>query len=71
MSVFYPVWALPTHFRRLDPLTFVIDPGCNFALLGEIPNWLDPGAALAMGLVISGSGFSWFQKTRKEFADAL
>jgi lipopolysaccharide transport system permease protein len=72
--LFYPISALPQKYQlwlHLNPLTFIIEECRNVLIFGNTPNWTDWGIALAASMVISAGGFSWFQKTRKGFADVL
>jgi lipopolysaccharide transport system permease protein len=72
--VFYPVSALPASYQvwvNLNPLTFIIEQGRNVLIFARTPNWGGLGVALAAGLVVCSSGFWWFQKTRKGFADVI
>lgn len=72
--VFYPVSALPAHFRSLmllNPLTFVIEQVRSVLIWGEMPNWTGLVAYLFCSLLVAWAGFLWFQKTRKGFADVL
>lgn len=72
--VFYPISALPEKYRiwlELNPLTTIIEEARNSLVLGIVPNWQHLGFVTAFGIVIAWAGFSWFQKTRKGFADVL
>lgn len=72
--LFYPVSALPPKYQlwlHLNPLTLIIEEGRNVLIFGNPPNWLAWWLALAASLLIAASGFWWFQKTRKGFADVL
>lgn len=72
--VFYPASALAPEYQvalLINPLTFVIEQAREVLVWGRLPDW--PGLAiyLAASLAIAWSGFWWFQKTRKGFADVL
>jgi lipopolysaccharide transport system permease protein len=72
--VFYPLTVMPEKYRPvfyLNPLTFIIEQTRGIVLNGEIPDWKGLGVYLCCSLIISWLGFSWFQKTRKGFADVL
>lgn len=72
--VFYPVSALPEKFQfwlLLNPLTFVIEQSRAVIIFGELPDWSGLTIYAAASLVMAWSGFWWFQKTRKGFADVL
>lgn len=72
--VFYPVSALPRDYQlwlHLNPLTFIIEQARNVLIFGEAPDWTGWIIVFAASLIIATSGFWWFQKTRKGFADVL
>lgn len=72
--VFYPVSAVPPGFQTvlaLNPLTFVIEQSREVVLWGHQPAWGAFGVYLAASFVIAWAGYSWFQKTRKGFADVV
>lgn len=72
--VFYPVNALPEHFRgwiMVNPLTFIIEQSREVLIWGRTPNW--PGLMLytVVAAAVAWAGYALFQKTRKGFADVL
>lgn len=72
--VFYPVSALPKNFQgwlKLNPLTIIIEESRKVLIFGQLPDWTSLGISLFLGVIIAVSGFWWFQKTRKGFADVL
>ncbi|WP_027357057.1 ABC transporter permease [Desulfofundulus thermocisternus] len=72
--VFYPVSALPKPYRdwlNLNPLTLIIEESRKVLIFGSVPDWPSLCIALLAGLTIAATGFWWFQKTRKGFADVL
>ena len=72
--VFYSVSALPEKFQfwlMLNPLTFMIEQSRAVMIFGKLPDWTGLGIYTIASLVIAWSGFWWFQKTRKGFADVL
>lgn len=73
-AIFYPVSALPERYQvwlRLNPLVLIISESRKVLIFGSLPDWFWLGIALLMGLAIAFSGFWWFQKARKGFADVL
>ena len=73
-AIFYPVSALPERYQvwlRLNPLVLIISEIRKVLIFGSLPDWFWLGIALLMGLAIAFSGFWWFQKSRKGFADVL
>ena len=72
--VFYPVTAVPERFRPYilaNPLTFVIEQAREVLVWGHMPNWMGLGAYALIAVAIAWTGYAWFQKTRKGFADVL
>lgn len=72
--IFFPASALPENYRYLlllNPLTPVIEQARDVLYWGKLPDmtvWL---ACLLGSSLVAWSGFAWFQKTRKGFADVL
>lgn len=72
--IFYPVTALPEDFRwllQINPLTFVIEQARMVMIWGLGMNWASLALYTLLASMIAWSGFAWFQKTRKGFADVL
>jgi lipopolysaccharide transport system permease protein len=72
--VFYPVSSLPAQYQfwlKFNPLSFIIEEGRNTLIFGRVPDFWQWGVMSALGLMIAWTGFVWFQKTRKGFADVL
>lgn len=70
----YPISAVPERFRplmMLNPLTFIIEQSREVLIWGNIPNFLGLLQYSAISIILLWAGFSWFQKTRKGFADVL
>jgi len=72
--VFYPVTALKGTFRSwlmANPLTFIIEQARAVLIWGRLPNWLGLGIYTLVASAVAWAGYTWFQKTRKGFADVL
>jgi lipopolysaccharide transport system permease protein len=72
--IFYPVSSLPEEYRglfQLNPLTPTIEMARDVLIWGKAPDWSIYGISLAVATFVGFSGFAWFQKTRKGFADVL
>jgi lipopolysaccharide transport system permease protein len=72
--IFYPTSALPDEYRyllSLNPLTPAIEQARGVLFFGEIPNITDFFTYFLATALVALSGFFWFQKTRKGFADVL
>lgn len=72
--VFYPASAIPEAYRGLmylNPLTPVIEMTRGLLYWGKLPEWSGLGIYWLVSIAIAWLGFSWFQKTRKGFADVI
>ena len=72
--VFYPVTALPADYRwvvNANPLTFIIEQARDVLIWGRMPDFAGLAVYLLVAILFACSGFFWFQKTRKGFADVL
>jgi len=72
--VFFPLSALPEKYHPLimaNPLTFIIEQAREVLIFGHLPDWFGLGLYMLVASVIAWSGFAWFQKSRKGFADVL
>ncbi|QWT18713.1 ABC transporter permease [Bacillus sp. NP157] len=72
--IFYPVSALPAQYQsvmKLNPVTPVIEQVRGVLISGVVPDWQTYLLQLLGGVLIAWLGYSWFQKTRKGFADVL
>ena len=72
--IFYPVSAIPERFRiafYFNPLCYVLEDARRVLLWGQAPNWAWLAIGSLLGFVVALLGYTWFQKTRKGFADVL
>lgn len=72
--VFYSVSNLPEKYQIFlyaNPLTFIIEQSREVLLWGNMPDCQGLGIATTISLFTAWLGFSWFQKTRRGFADVL
>ena len=72
--VFFPVSALPDWLQPwlvINPITIPIDEARKVLIFGENPDWLILSYYSIVSLAIGTLGYSWFQRTRKGFADVL
>ncbi|MDO9167853.1 MAG: ABC transporter permease [Methylobacter sp.] len=72
--VFFPITSLPEAYRPLmmaNPLTFIIEQSREVLIWGHPPNWMGLGIYTLVATAIAWSGYAWFQKTKKGFADVL
>ncbi|MFC5649805.1 ABC transporter permease [Paenibacillus solisilvae] len=72
--IFYPISSIPENLRiiyYINPVSYVIEDMRRVVIWGEMPNWTWLGIGTVIGLVVFMAGYSWFQKTKKGFADVL
>jgi len=73
-AVFFPITALPERYQfwlQINPLAISIDQSRKVLVFGQMPDFSVFAVMLGLGAIIAWSGFAWFQKTRKGFADVL
>lgn len=72
--IFYPLSMIPENLQFwifFNPLTSVIEQTRTIVIFGEMPNWKHWLTYLVIALPTALVGFSFFQKARRGFADAL
>ncbi|HEX8594631.1 MAG TPA: ABC transporter permease [Pseudomonas sp.] len=72
--IFYPATALPEAYRPwlyMNPLTTIIEQTRNILFWGNTPDFTALSFYLLSTIIVAWSGFAFFQKTRKGFADVL
>lgn len=72
--IFYSTSALPEPWRSIvlaNPLTVPIEQARMIMLFGQEPNFAALGGAILVNLIVAYLGWTWFQLTRKGFADVL
>ncbi len=72
--VFYPISSLPVGLRiyaYLNPLSLPIEQTREVLFWGHMPAFAYFIGYTSFSIVVACLGFSWFQKTRKGFADVL
>lgn len=72
--VFYPISAIPDAIQPVimaNPLTFIIEQAREVVIWGRLPYFLGLIIYTMVAVVIAWLGYSWFQKTRRGFADVL
>jgi lipopolysaccharide transport system permease protein len=73
-SAIIPIQSVAPRFRpifEMNPLTFIIDQARNVALWNVPPDWSGLALYLAVGVVISYFGYTWFVATRRGFGDVI
>ncbi len=72
--ILFPVTSLPPLAQSLiylNPLSFVVEEVRQVMIWGELPHWQGWGIYSMIALFLSWTGFFWFQKTRRGFADVI
>ncbi len=72
--IFYPVQAVPEQFRwvcRINPMAIFVEDARRVVLWGMTPDWELFIGGFVFSLVMMISGFLWFMKTKKAFADVV
>jgi len=72
--IFYPVTALPAALQSviyLNPLTLIIGQARDVMLWGKLPDFAALGLYSLVAIAVAVTGFAWFQKSRRGFADVL
>src|SRR5690606_8890246 len=72
--IFYPAAALPEPFSTLiylNPLSIAIEQTREVLFFGVAPSLTQWLGFCAVGFGAAWMGFTWFQKTRKGFADVI
>lgn len=72
--IFYPATAFPEKYRfflYMNPMTPAIEQIRDVLFWGRAPDPSIYGLYLLSGALIAWSGYIWFQKTRRGFADVL
>jgi lipopolysaccharide transport system permease protein len=72
--IFYSKSTLPPEFQwlmNINPLTFIIEQSRDVLIWGKLPDWQGLGVYSVFSGLGMWIGYSWFQKTRKGFADVI
>ncbi|CAB4326275.1 ABC transporter permease [Brucella sp. 191011898] len=72
--VLFPIENVPEGYRSFlyaNPLTVIVEQLRGVSILGVLPDWTTLGLYSVAAIVVFFLGFSWFQATRKGFADVL
>jgi len=72
--VFYPISVVPKAFQtimRLNPLSVIVEDFRRVVIWGMQPDWPWLGLVTIISLLIAVSGYIWFNKCKKVFADVI
>lgn len=73
-GIFYSVSSLPEDYQmimQMNPLVTIIEQAREVLIWGQQPDFMLLLGYLVGALFVAWIGFTWFQKTRKGFADVL
>jgi lipopolysaccharide transport system permease protein len=72
--VFYPLSAVPEDYRSLfylNPLTYMIELIRDLVVFGQLPVLPHYVGYFLISTIVACLGYTWFQKTRRGFADVI
>jgi lipopolysaccharide transport system permease protein len=72
--VFYPVSAVPGQVAllcELSPLAYAVEDARRVLIWGELPRFASLLLHMTIGLTCAATGYWWFNRTRKAFADVI
>lgn len=72
--VLYPLDSVPEQFRfflYINPITFAVEELRSVAIVGNMPDWTGLGIYTVFALAIFYLGLTWFEQTKRGFADVL
>ena len=72
--IFYPISVVPEAFQLIymvNPITYAVEMSREVLFFGRLPSFIPFSLFTLASMIIASLGFSWFQKTRKGFADVL
>ncbi|MDW8332468.1 MAG: ABC transporter permease [Cyclobacteriaceae bacterium] len=73
-AVFFPISALPSQFQIVllfNPIALMVQESRNVLVFGVAPSWFVLISTTLIGWMLAMTGYWWFQKARKGFADVL
>jgi lipopolysaccharide transport system permease protein len=72
--IIYPESLVPANYRtaiNLNPFTPLVRNYRRIVLDGVAPDWRGLAYFVAFGVILFVSGYWWFARTRKNFADVI
>lgn len=72
--IFYPKELIEPAYRDLlylNPMTVIVEASRDVLVWGHAPNWGLLGLYLVVASLYAWASFSWFERTRRGFADVL
>ena len=72
--IFYSIEMVPEKFRPillLNPLTPIVQSARQVLMYSQWPNWQALGIVTLLSMAVFQTGYFWFMKTKRGFADVL
>ncbi|WP_445146019.1 ABC transporter permease [Dyella sp. Tek66A03] len=72
--IFYSKELIPLPYRNLlylNPLTVIVEASRDVLVWGHMPNWTMLALYAVASSLFAWASFSWFERTRRGFADVL
>lgn len=72
--IFYPLEAVPDEFQaycRINPIAIYVEDARRVVLWGQTPDWTWFLAGLAFAMIVLVTGFTFFMRSKKAFADVI
>lgn len=72
--IFYPEELIPPAYRPwlyLNPLTVIVQASRDVLVWGRLPDWSLLGGYALIACLFAWAAFSWFEHSRRGFADVL
>jgi lipopolysaccharide transport system permease protein len=72
--IFYSKELIPERYRDLlylNPLTVIVEASRDVLVWGRMPDWSALGLYALAACLFAWASFSWFERTRRGFADVL
>lgn len=72
--IFYPISAVPPLFQlvlRLNPLSAVVEDFRRVIMWNQPPDWPWWGVATMVSALVMITGYIWFMKLKRAFADVV
>lgn len=73
-AIFYSLESVPAELRwlfDLNPIAVLVDDARRVVLLGQAPAWGRLCATFVAGIVVAVSGYAFFMRTKRGFADVI
>ena len=72
--IFYPLEAVPDAFQaycRLNPIAIYVEDARRVLLWGKVPDWPWFAAGFVFALIVLCTGFMFFMRSKRAFADVI